>query len=134
MKTCIFATHSIAYALISGSNFPDISSMLEALRNGTVSAVLLDMYIPVARKDLFNETLYEVNDLLEAEIQHGVLLRGDSVKLASTMKKSISENNVQFNFLKVAEPLESSEVRSVIVSTSLETIRYEVITVCICDG
>lgn len=105
--------------------------MLEALRNGTVSAVLLDMYIPVARKDLFNETLYEVNDLLEAEIQHGVLLRGDSMKLASTMKKSISENNVQFNFLKVAEPLESSEVRLVIVSTSLETIRYEVITVCI---
>lgn len=116
---------------ISGSNFPDTSSMLEALRNGTVSAVLLDMYVPVARKDLFNETLYEVNDLLEAEIQHGVLLRGDSMKLASTMKKSVSENNVQFNFLKVAEPLESSEVRSVIVSTSLETIRYEVITVCI---
>lgn len=105
--------------------------MLEALRNGNVSAVLLDMYVPVARKDLFNETLYEVNDLLEAEIQHGVLLRGDSMKLASTMKKSIAENNVQFNFLNVAESHESSEVRSVLVSTSLETIHYEVITVCI---
>ena len=101
--------------------------MLEALRIGNVSAVLLDMYVPVARKDLFNETLYEVSDLLVAEIQHGVLLRGDSMKLASTMKKSIAENNVQFNFLKIAEPLESSEVRLVIISTSPETIRYEVI-------
>ena len=84
--------------------------MLKALQSGNVSLVLLDMYVPVKRKDLLNESLLEVSELLEAQIYHGVLLRGDSVKLASTMKKSITENNVQSNYLKVAEPPKTSEV------------------------
>ncbi|XP_067028196.1 uncharacterized protein [Acropora muricata] len=128
----LLAVNKFRDRITIGSNFPDTSSMLEALRNGTVSAVLLDMYVPVARKDLFNETLYEVNDLLEAEIQHGVLLRGDSVKLASTMKKSISENNVQFNFLKVAEPLESSESESTSANVFEPSSPYYFNTVVLC--
>ena len=57
--------------------------MIQALKSGDASYVLLDMYVPVTRKDLFNGSWFDVVDILEGEIQHGVLLQGDGVRLVS---------------------------------------------------
>ena len=74
--------------------------MMEALQSGNISSVLLEMYVPVKRKDLFNNSWFVVKDLLEAEIRHGVLLQGTEVsKLAKEMKNLIATNNIQTKYL-----------------------------------
>jgi len=99
--------------------------MIQALKSSDVSYVLLDMYVPVARKDLFNGTWFDVVDILEGEIQHGVLLQGDGVRLAQTMKNLLIKDNIQTKFLIEAGASETSEVRfsssSLIVRRFYET-------------
>ena len=74
--------------------------MMEALQSGNISSALLEMYVPVKRKDLFNNSQFVVKELLEAEITHGVLLQGTGVsKLAKEMKNLILTNNVQTKYL-----------------------------------
>ena len=85
--------------------------MIQALKSGDASYVLLDMYVPVTRKDLFNGSWFDVVDILEGEIQHGVLLQGDGVRLAQTMRNLLIKNAVQTKFLIEARTSETSEVR-----------------------
>ncbi|KAL9951704.1 hypothetical protein ACROYT_G044426 [Oculina patagonica] len=97
-----------------GSTFPDLNSMIKALQEGNITSVLLEMYVPVKRKDLFNGSWFEVTDFLEAEITHGVLLEGESVsKLANEMKNLIVKKNVQTEYLlQENDDVEQSEVDS----------------------
>ena len=99
--------------------------MTQALKSSDVSYVLLDMYVPVTRKDLFNGTWFDVVDILEGEIQHGVLLQGDGVRLAQTMKNLLIKDDIQTKFLIEAGASETSEVRfsssSLIVRRFYET-------------
>ena len=86
--------------LTAGSTFLDVNSMMDALQSGNISSALLEMYVPVKRKDLFNNSRFVVKELLEAEIAHGVLLQGAGVsKLAKEMKNLILTNNVQTKYL-----------------------------------
>jgi len=87
--------------------------MVEALQSGNISSVLLEMYLPVKRKDLFNNSWFVVNELLEAEITHGVLLQGAGVsKLAKEMKNLILTNNIQTKYLTQQDDVEDqSKVR-----------------------
>lgn len=93
-----------------GSMFPNLSSMVQALRDGNISSALVEMYVPVKRKDLFNGSWFEVSNVLEGEIQHGVLLQGEAVKLASEMKTLTLKNNIETTYLQDGQ-VESSEVR-----------------------
>ncbi|XP_078352789.1 uncharacterized protein LOC144637600 [Oculina patagonica] len=97
-----------------GSTFPDLNSMIKALQDGNITSVLLEMYVPVKRKDLFNGSWFEVTDFLEAEITHGVLLEGKSVsKLANEMRNLIVKKNVQTEYLlQENDGMEQSEVDS----------------------
>ena len=54
---------------------------MKSLKEGEVDYVVVDMYIPVKRKDLFNGTWFEIAVFLEANINHGVILQGDAYKL-----------------------------------------------------
>ena len=94
-----------------GSTFPNLTSMVQALQSGNISSVLLEMYVPVKRKDLFNGSWFEVSEVLEGEIQHGVLLQGEGVKLAQEMKNLIIKSNIQTKYLQGDEELENAEVR-----------------------
>ena len=76
---------------------------MKSLKEGEVDYVLVDMYIPVKRKDLFNGTWFEIATFLEANINHGVILQGDAYKLASKLQEMIRHDNVQTNFLKSSE-------------------------------
>ena len=101
--------------IIAGSTFPDLNSMVEALRNGNISSMLLDMYVPVKRKDLFNGSWFHVSDFLEGEIAHGILLQGEGVSLAKQLKNVMEVNNVEAEFLKQDdEATEQSEEEEVI--------------------
>ena len=99
--------------LTAGSTFLDVNSMMEALQSGNISSALLEMYVPVKRKDLFNNSRFVVKELLEAEIAHGVLLQGAGVsKLAKEMKNLILTNNVQTKYLtQQNDVVGQSEVR-----------------------
>ena len=68
-----------------------------------VDYILVDMYLPVKRRDLFNGSWFEIAALLKTEVFHGVLLQGDALKLASTLEEMISNNDVQTKFLKDSE-------------------------------
>lgn len=101
--------------ILAGSTFPDLNSMVEALRNGNISSMLLDMYVPVKRKDLFNGSWFHVSDFLEGEIAHGILLQGEGVSLAKQLKNVMEVNNVEAEFLKQDdEATEQSEEEEVI--------------------
>lgn len=102
--------------ILAGSTFPDLNSMVEALRNGNISSMLLDMYVPVKRKDLFNGSWFHVSDFLEGEIAHGILLQGEGVSLAKQLKNVMEVNNVEAEFLKQDdEAIEQSEEEEVII-------------------
>lgn len=102
--------------ILAGSTFPDLNSMVEALRNGNISSMLLDMYVPVKRKDLFNGSWFHVSDFLEGEIAHGILLQGEGVSLAKQLKNVMGVNNVEAEFLKQDdEATEQSEEEEVII-------------------
>ena len=102
--------------ILAGSTFPDLNSMVEALRNGNISSMLLDMYVPVKRKDLFNGSWFHVSDFLEGEIAHGILLQGEGVSLAKQLKNVMDVNNVEAEFLKQDdEATEQSEEEEVII-------------------
>ena len=76
---------------------------MKSLKEGEVDYVLVDMYIPVKRKDLFNGTWFEIAAFLEANINHGVIQQGDAYKLASKLQEMIRHDNVQTSFLKSTE-------------------------------
>lgn len=102
--------------ILAGSTFPDLNSMVEALRNGNISSMLLDMYVPVKRKDLFNGSWFHVSDFLEGEIAHGILLQGEGVSLTKQLKNVMEVNNVEAEFLKQDdEATEQSEEEEVII-------------------
>ena len=96
--------------------------MVEALKSGNITSVLLDMYVPVKRKDLFNGSWFHVTDFLEGEISHGVLLQGEAVMLAREMKSLIVKNNIQTQFLQQndEEAGYSKEVRLPRSTTEIE--------------
>lgn len=87
--------------------------MVQALQSGNMSSALLEMYLPLKRKDLFNNSWFVVDELLEAEITHGVLLQGAGVsKLAKEMKNLILTNNIQTKYLTQQNDVEDqSKVR-----------------------
>lgn len=89
-----------ALCSVSGKTFPDVKHLVEALKDGRVESILVDMYTPVKRKDLFNGSWFEVVKLLEAEISHGVLLQGSAIGLAEELEKMIIANDVQTGYLQ----------------------------------
>lgn len=84
---------------------------MEALKTEKVDAILVDMYTPAKRKDLFNGSWFEVSKLLKTDISQGVVLQGAALNLADELYKSVLEQNVQTQYLlEVKEKGENSEV------------------------
>lgn len=72
---------------------------MEALKTKQIDALLVDMYTPVKRKDLFNGSWFEVAELIETKISQGLILQGSSMHLADELSKMIVAKNVQTNYL-----------------------------------
>ena len=85
--------------------------LVEALKDGTVESILVDMYTPVKRKDLFNGSWFQVAMLLEAEISHGVLLQGSAVGLADELERTIIAQDVQTSYLQEENDIQKEEVK-----------------------
>ena len=71
---------------------------MTALKEGEVDAILVDMYLPSKRKDVFNGTWFEAF-LIPKGFSYGAVLRGDAVKLEKDLKNLKMLNNVQTKFL-----------------------------------
>lgn len=69
------------------------------MKTEKVDAILVDMYTPAKRKDLFNGSWFEVSKLLKTEISQGVVLQGAALNLADELYKSVLEQNVQTQYL-----------------------------------
>lgn len=86
---------------------------MRALKDRAIESIMVDMYTPVKRKDLFNGSWYEIGKLLEVEISHGVLLHGHAVSLVEELKKMIIAKDVQSEYLQDANENAEDEVKDV---------------------
>ena len=84
--------------------------LVEALKDGTVKSILVDMYTPVKRKDLFNGSWFQVAMLLKVEISHGILLQGSAVGLADELERMIITQDVQTSYLQEETAIQDEEV------------------------
>ena len=57
------------------------------------------MYTPVGRKDLFNDSWFEISEIVDKGISHGIALSGISETLAKDFQEMIRDRNVQTKFL-----------------------------------
>lgn len=81
-----------------------------ALKRGATDAILLDMYVLIKRKDLFNDTSWvKVVDIVDKGMVHGIELRGISMALAEQLEEIIQVRNVQTKFLEEGHEGESEE-------------------------
>ena len=85
--------------MLLADTYPTAERLAQSLKEGEVDYILVDMYLPVKRKDLFNGSWFEIEALLKTEVFHGIILQGDALKLASTLEEMIANNNVQTKFL-----------------------------------
>ena len=68
------------------------------------------MYVLLKRKDLFNDTSgFQVIEILDKEVAHGIELRGVTVPLAKKIDEYIQANNVQTQFLDGSHEGEDEE-------------------------
>lgn len=72
---------------------------MESLKDGKVDGILVDMYVPTKRKELFNGTWFEMVELIKCQSLHGIVLKHEAVKLAKVIEEMVSEDNVQSKFL-----------------------------------
>ena len=94
-----------------GDEYETMEELVEALKEGKADAILLDMYVPVKRKDLFNGSWFEVSEIVDKGISHGIALGGVSEALAKDFQEMIRDKNVQTEFLTHDE--EEEEVRNI---------------------
>ena len=106
-----FSITSREFYFVEGKTLPDVEHLVEALKDGTVESILVDMYTPVKRKDLFNGSWFQVAMLLEAEISHGVLLQGSAVGLADELERIIVAQDVQTSYLQEENDIQKEEVK-----------------------
>lgn len=103
-----------SYRLISvfslDNEYDTIEELVKNLENGSTDAILLDMYTPVKRKDLFNGSWFEVAEIVKNEISHGIILEGEAVALAKNFQELIRDKNVQTKFLTNSEEEEEHTV------------------------
>lgn len=92
--------------LLSATTYDTLEALVQSFKEGDVDYILVDMYLPVKRRDLFNGSWFEVAGLLASELYHCAMLQGDTVKLASALKEMIAYDNVQTKFLEDDEPQE----------------------------
>lgn len=72
---------------------------MDALKAGQTEAIFVDMYLPSKRSDLFNGTWFEVAQFVKVDISHGIVLRGEAMKMHKALQDFITRNNVQSNYL-----------------------------------
>ena len=82
-----------------GKSYDTAEELVHALKSGETDAIFVDMYLPSKRSDLFNGTWFEVAQFVEVDISHGIVLRGEAMKMHKALEDFITQNNVQSNYL-----------------------------------
>lgn len=82
------------------TTYSTVELLVKSFKEGEVDYIIVDMYLPVKRKDLFNGSWFEAAALVKEEMSHGVILQGDALKLATALENMISYDNVQTRYLE----------------------------------
>jgi len=77
-----------------------VEALAQSLKEGEVDYAVVDMYLPLLRKDVFNGSWFEAAALLSGDMYHGVVLQGDALNLASALEEMIAIDNLQTKFLE----------------------------------
>lgn len=92
------------------TEYDTVEDLVSALKSGNTDSILLDMYVLVKRRDLFNDTSWlQVVDIVNKGMAHGIELRGISMTLAEQLEEIIQVRNVQTEFLEESHKNESEE-------------------------
>lgn len=89
--------------------FNTTEELVESLKDGKVDGILVDMYVPTKRKELFNGTWFEMVELIKCQSLHGIVLKHEAVMLAKVIEEMVSEDNVQSKFLMDGKEDEEEE-------------------------
>jgi len=81
------------------AEYKTLDELVEMLKERKTDAILLDMYALLRRKDLFNGSWFEVAEIVQKELSHGIVLSGASIALATEFKDMIRDRDVQSEFL-----------------------------------
>ena len=81
---------------------------MTALKQDRVSAILVDMYVPPKRKDLFSGEALQTF-LIPKGFSYGAILKGDAVELEKDLKNVQVANRVQETFLLEGEEVGRDE-------------------------
>lgn len=107
-----------------GTSYANLSDLADALRTGKTGAILLDLFVHMKRKDLFNHTTtwYTVTEVINKKLTHGIELRGVSTKLAKELENFILDRNLERNFLDDKNEKDENEEEN---EASTETVQEE---------
>ena len=114
----ISVTYSCGAFYLSDWTYDTVEGLVTALKEDEVTAILVDMYLPSKRKDLFNGTSFETF-LFPKRFSYGALLRGNALRLERDLKNLHVANRVQETFLTDDE-IETNDEDDEEVITRLE--------------
>ena len=64
-----------------GNTFPSLERLVDALKQGDVDGILVDVYTAHYRSDLFNVTWMKVSQIIPFKFTCGVVISGNVTKL-----------------------------------------------------
>lgn len=73
-----------------GNTFPSLEKLVDALKQGEVDGILVDLYTAHYRSDLFNASWIEISQILPFEFTSGVVISGNAAKLERHFREYVA--------------------------------------------
>lgn len=88
------------YLFFEGILYVNLLDLVDVLRIGKIGVILLDLFVYMKRKDLFNYIIiwYIVIEIINKKLIYGIELRGILIKLVKKFENFILDRNLEGNF------------------------------------
>lgn len=88
------------YLFFEGILYVNLLDLVDVLRIGKIGVILLDLFVYMKRKDLFNYIIiwYIVIEVINKKLIYGIELRGVLIKLVKKFENFILDRNLERNF------------------------------------
>lgn len=88
------------YLFFEGILYVNLLDLVDVLRIGKIGVILLDLFVYMKRKDLFNYIIiwYIVIEVINKKLIYGIELRGVLIKLVKEFENFILDRNLERNF------------------------------------
>lgn len=90
------------YLFFEGILYVNLLDLVDVLRIGKIGVILLDLFVYMKRKDLFNYIIiwYIVIEVINKKLIYGIELRGVLIKLVKKFENFILDRNLEINFFE----------------------------------